>query len=137
MGVFTFTTWQFAVAGAVCAAGPIIIHLLNRRRYRVVHWGAMEFLRQALKRKLKILQIRDLVLMALRTLAVLLFGSPLARPYLAARTGQIDDRQPVHAVIVIDNSLSMAYESLDGSLLDRAKERAREVIEKLPSGSRM
>ena len=35
---------MFAVAGAACAAGPIVIHLLNRRRYDVVHWGAMQFL---------------------------------------------------------------------------------------------
>ena len=68
----SFSTWQFAVAGAVCAAGPVIIHLLNRRRYRVVHWAAMDFLRSALKRNRKILQIRDLILLALRTLAVLL-----------------------------------------------------------------
>src|SRR5438874_9547760 len=53
------------------------------------------------------------------------------------RSGEFDARQPVHAVIVIDNSLSMAYEALDGSLLDKAKERARELIEKLPAGSRI
>ena len=136
MGVLSFSSWQFAVAGAVCAAGPIVIHLLNRRRYQVVHWAAMDFLRQALKRNRKILQIRDLVLLALRTLAVLLFGAALARPYFASGTQQFDDRQPLHAIVVVDNSLSMGYELLDGSLLDKAKERARDVIEKLPPGSR-
>src|SRR5262249_50743210 len=40
-------------------------------------------------------------------------------------------------VIILDNSLSMAYESLEGSLLDKAKERARELIDRLPAGSQM
>ncbi|HMC10104.1 MAG TPA: VWA domain-containing protein, partial [Pirellulaceae bacterium] len=100
-------------------------------------WAAMDFLRQALQRNRKILQIRDLVLLALRTLAVLLFGLALARPYFARRDGKFDDRQPLHVVVIIDNSLSMAYESLDGSLLDKAKERGRDFIDKLPAGSRI
>src|SRR5262245_35352854 len=110
MGWVSFSAWQFAAAGAICAAGPIIIHLLNRRRYRVVHWAAMEFLRHAIHRNRRILQIRDLLLLILRTAAVLLFGTALARPYLAKQQEKFDDRQPLHAVIVIDNSLSMAYE---------------------------
>jgi aerotolerance regulator-like protein/VWA domain-containing protein len=137
MSWVSFSAWQFAAAGAVCAAGPIIIHLLNRRRYRVVKWAAMDFLRQAMKRNRRILQIRDLILLVLRTVAVLLFGAALARPYFARRQEQFDDRQPLHAVIVIDNSLSMAYESLEGSLLDKAKDRARQLIERLPAGSRV
>lgn len=137
MGFLSFTVWQYAAAGAVLAAGPLIIHLLNRRRYRVLEWAAMDFLRQALERNRRILQIRDLVLLVLRTLAVLLFGLAMARPYFAARLEQFDHGQPLHAVLVIDNSLSMAYESLEGSLLDKAKDRAREFIERLPPGSRI
>jgi Aerotolerance regulator N-terminal/von Willebrand factor type A domain len=136
MGSITFTTWSFAAAGALCALGPVMIHLLNRRRYRVVQWGAMEFLRQAMQQNRRIMRIRDLVLLTLRTLAVLLFGLALARPYLAHRVETFDARQPLHAVIVIDNSLSMAYQSLDGSLLDRAKEAARQLIAQVPAGSR-
>src|SRR6476620_4834412 len=107
MGVLTFSSLPFLIAGAVCAAGPIVIHLLNRRRYRVVQWAAMDFLRQALKRNRRILQIRDILLLILRTLAVLLFGMALARPYFARHQERFDERQPLHAVIVIDNSLSM------------------------------
>ena len=74
---------MFALAGAIAAAGPLIIHLLNRRRYRVVHWAAMDFLREAINRNRKILQIRDILLLILRTVAVLLFGLALARPFFA------------------------------------------------------
>jgi hypothetical protein len=137
MGFLSFTAWQYAAAGAILASGPLIIHLLNRRRYRVLKWAAMDFLRKALEKNRRILQIRDILLLILRTAAVLLFGLAVARPYFARRQEQFDDRQPLHAVIVIDNSLSMAYESLEGTLLDKAKDRARGLIDKLPTGSRI
>jgi len=137
MGFLSLTAWQFAAAGALCAAGPLVIHLLNRRRYKVVKWAAMDFLRQALQRNRRIMQIRDILLLVLRTAAVLLFGLALARPYFATRQEEFDDRQPLHAVILLDNSLSMGYESLEGTLLDKAKDRARQLIDMLPAGSRI
>ncbi|MDX1946363.1 MAG: BatA domain-containing protein [Pirellulaceae bacterium] len=128
--------WFFVLAGVVCAAGPIIIHLLNRRRYRVVQWAAMDFLREAMQRNRRILQLRDILLLCLRTLAVLLFGLALARPGCTLRQETFDDQQPLHAIILIDNSLSMGYESLEGSLLAKAKDRARQLIDKIPAGSK-
>ncbi|MFM7073560.1 MAG: BatA domain-containing protein [Planctomycetota bacterium] len=133
----TFSAWQFAAAGAVCASGPIIIHLLNLRRPRQVHWAAMDFLREALQRHRRLIQIRDLLLLLLRVLAVVLFGFALARPYFAANSSQFDGTQPLHAVLLIDNSLSMGYQSTAGTLLDEARARAREFIDRLPRGSQI
>ena len=137
MGFLSFTAWQFALAGAIFAAGPIIIHLLNRRRYRVVQWAAMDFLREAMQRNRRIMQLRDILLLLLRTAAVLLFGLALAQPFFATREEEFDDRQPLHAVIVVDNSLSMGYDALDGNLLAKARDRARQLIDRLPSGSKI
>jgi hypothetical protein len=133
----TFTVWQFALAGAIAAAGPVIIHLLNRRRYRTVKWAAMDFLREAMQRNRRILQIRDLILMAMRSLACLLFGLALARPFFSSTESEFDDRQPLHAIVVLDNSLSMNYETLGGTLLERAKSKAKKYVDKLPPGSRV
>ncbi|MBI1347751.1 VWA domain-containing protein [bacterium] len=80
--MLSFGAPLFALAGILAAAGPVIVHLLNRRRFRVVAWGAMDFLRQAMQRQRKAIQLRDLLLLLLRVLAVLLFGLALARPYL-------------------------------------------------------
>lgn len=79
----SFTHAAFAVAGLIAAAGPVVIHLLNRRRYRTVEWGAMAFLRKAMQRSRKAVRLRDLLLLALRTAAILLFGLALARPVLS------------------------------------------------------
>src|SRR3954470_14399222 len=118
MGSLSFMSLPFLIAGAACALGPVLIHLLNRRRYRTVHWAAMQFLRKAMQRKKRVLNLRDWLLLAIRTLAVFLFGAALARPYFALQGETINLRQPVHAIVIVDNSLSMGYETLDGSLLE-------------------
>ncbi|MDP1796722.1 MAG: BatA domain-containing protein [Planctomycetaceae bacterium] len=76
-----FDSSLFALAGLAAAAGPVIIHLFNRRRFRVLPWAAMDFLREAIERHRRVLQIRDLILLALRVLAVVGVGLALARPY--------------------------------------------------------
>ena len=135
--MINFLAASFAVAGAVAAAGPVVIHLLNRRRYRVVEWAAMDFLRQALQRNRKMLQLRDLLLLAIRTACVLLFGLALARPFWSSSAGETGTGGPIHAVLIVDNSMSMGYERLDGTLLDEAVAKSEEFIETLPPGSRV
>lgn len=131
-----FLSPWFAVAGLALAAGPVLIHLLNRQRYRVVPWGAMDFLRHAVRRSRRWLRLQDVVLMLLRSAVLGVFGLAMARPLLPG-SGKADPHQPVHAVLVVDNSLSMGWEELQGTVLDRAKSRARELIERLPAGSRI
>ena len=80
----SFSIWQFAIAGLACALGPIIIHWLHRRRFRVVAWPAMEFLLRAAKQHRRRRQWRDIVIMALRCLAILFIGLALARPFVNA-----------------------------------------------------
>jgi len=128
--------WPFAVAGVAAAAGTVLIHLLNRRRYQVLPWGAIEFLQQAIKKNRRVIQLRDAILLTLRTLAVLLFGLALARPHYSQRDTPAGPR-PIHAIVVIDNSLSMSYRTLEGSLLNQAKQTAVQLVERLPSGSRV
>lgn len=79
--MLSFDASSFAIAGAIAAAGPIIIHLLNRRRFKTVSWAAMDFLREALERNRRILHLRDILLLAVRVLAVVLFGLVLAKPF--------------------------------------------------------
>jgi hypothetical protein len=138
MGSLSFTAWTFAAAGAICALGPLIIHLLNRRRYRVLHWAAMDFLREALQRNRRIMQIRDILLLILRTAAVLLFGLALAQPFFTSAQDELSGKQPVHAILVFDNSMSMGYQvELGNTLLDRARERGVAYVDDLPAGSRV
>src|SRR5262245_56968624 len=51
-------------AGAV--AVPVIIHLLHRKRFRVVPWAAMRFLLAAQKKNTRRLRLEQLLLLILR-----------------------------------------------------------------------
>ena len=53
------------------AAVPIIIHLLNRRRFNKVPWAAMEYLLRAMKRNRRRMQMEHWLVLLLRTLAVI------------------------------------------------------------------
>ena len=97
-------------------------------------WGAMDLLREALVRNRRILQLRDLCSSLLRTLCVLLFALALARPFSAVTSAGNDPNQPVHAILLVDNSLSMGYQRLNGTLLDEAKVRLNEFVD-VPLGS--
>lgn len=121
----------------VAVAGPLIIHLLNRRRYRTVEWAAMDFLRVAIRRNKRVLEIRDMILLALRTLAVLFFILAMAQPFMSTDNASTYQGEPVHAILVVDNSLSMAYRPLDKTLLEQAQEKAAIFIRELPEGSRI
>ena len=127
----------FFIAGLIFAAGPIIIHLLNRRRYRTIEWGAMEFLREALVRSRRLIQFSDLLLLALRMLVLVAFGAALARPFLGGAGATFDPDHPMHGVLLLDNSLSTSYQRLRGTVLDEVKARARELIQEFPRGSRI
>ena len=123
------------LAGMVAVAAPTVIHLLNRTRRRTIYWAAMDFLRDAIRRNRRILQLRDLLLLALRTLTVFLFVLAMSRPFWSAGHDESAGDEPIHAVLVVDNSLSMAYTELDKSLLSIAKKKSSKFIEALPEGS--
>ncbi|MEY3160846.1 MAG: hypothetical protein RIT25_837, partial [Planctomycetota bacterium] len=54
----------------LCAV-PIVIHLLNRRRFQVKQWAAMEYLLNAMKRNRKRMRMEQWLVLLLRVLAVL------------------------------------------------------------------
>src|SRR5687768_5519810 len=107
-----FVTPAFFFAGIALASIPIIIHILNRRRYKTVQWAAMEFLLRAMKKNRRRLKFEQWLLLATRCLLLFIVAMALARPMgcqdssLASLAGQ---KAGLH-VIVIDNSFSMAYE---------------------------
>lgn len=129
----------FAIAGGALVSIPVLIHILNRRRYRIQPWAAMKFLLEAMRRNRRRVQFEQWVLLAARCLAMVLLGLALARPIgcadstIAALAAQ---RAGLH-VIVIDTSYSMRYEAERPDAkthLDQAKRLARTLVERLSSG---
>src|ERR1700677_3345350 len=95
-----FANPWFMAAGGALVASPILIHLINRMRFKRIRWAAMEFLLKSQKRNRRRLIIEQLILLLL---LVLLAAFLLAR-YLYS--GSEDAGGAKHYVIV-DNTLSM------------------------------
>jgi Mg-chelatase subunit ChlD len=136
---FSFVTPAFFAAGILLAAIPILIHILNRRRYKTVQWAAMEFLLRAMRKNRRRLKFEQWLLLATRCLVLFIVATALARP-MGCRDSTLASIAGEHAglhVFVIDNSYSMAYEAdRPGAKthLDRAKAIVKEAIDRLQSG---
>ena len=93
--------------GGLAVASPILIHLLNKRRFKIVDWAAMDFLFEADKKNRRRVQLENFILLMLRCLAMLLIALMLARPFLpSSLTRVMQQAQVLERVIVIDDSLS-------------------------------
>ncbi len=86
---------------------PIIIHLLNRLRYRTVHWAAMLFLLKANKAATRRAKIRQYILLCLRVLVLLFFLWAMARPITGGWMGAAAGGAPEVVVVLLDRSASM------------------------------
>src|SRR5213596_2296583 len=95
--------WGLTLAGI-----PILLHLLQRRRYRVRRWAAMEFLRASVRRSSRRLRIEQWLLLLIRTLILVCAALALARPvWYSPRWGWLGSRAASQAVVVLDDSYSM------------------------------
>src|SRR5580658_9767601 len=94
---------------------PLLIHLIRRRKLKVVPWAAMEFLRQSQRKQKRRLRIEELILLALRMLIVALAALAFARPVLRALgVPLLSQNARVYVVIVLDHSMSMGQRGGDG-----------------------
>jgi hypothetical protein len=119
-------------------AVPILIHYFFRRRHRVVRWAAMEFLLAALKKQRRRVEIENLILLALRCLAILLLGLAVARPTMEGGVGLGAFATSARAmVLVVDTSTSMGAQHTGQTVLERARERAADLLDDLPGESRI
>src|SRR4051794_6376698 len=63
------------------AAAPLLIHLWSRHRFREVRWAAMQFLLAAMRRNARRMQFQQWLLLAVRTLIIVLVVLAVAEPY--------------------------------------------------------
>lgn len=110
------------VIGVLLVSVPILIYLLNKRRFRVVDWSAMDFLIEVEQLNRRRVRLEEWLLLALRCLLVLLIGLLVARPYFSSRfVGGLLDQVPYERIILLDDSPSMSATLGDGSAFHEAK----------------
>jgi hypothetical protein len=125
-----FVSPALFAGGAAAVAAPILIHLLARRRFRRIRWAAMDFLVDAERRNRRRLRMEEWILLALRCLCVLLLAAMVARPFLQA-SGLVMSwagTRRTERVFVLDDSLSMAYQTPDGPVFNRVRQAVRRLL---------
>src|SRR3954452_178999 len=86
---------------------PIIIHLINQRRYQTVRWAAMMFLLAANRMSRGYARVRQWLILSARMLAIaglaFVIGRPLAGGWLGLTAGARADT----TILILDRSPSM------------------------------
>jgi hypothetical protein len=123
--------WLF-LAGAAAISLPILIHLLNKRKFKIVDWAAMDFLLDADKKNRRRIRLENLILLLLRCLAVLLIGLLLARPFIPTNVaaGLVNAAQ-FERIVLLDDSLSMQARLGNESAWEVARKRLADLTTSL------
>jgi len=116
------------LAGLLAIVLPIVVHLVQRERRRVVEFPSLMFLRKIPNQSVKRRAIRHWPLLLLRILAFVLLALAFARPFwpgpVGAATTGVGGRD---VVILLDRSHSMGY----GDVWARAQDAARRAVRDL------
>ena len=92
----------------------------------------MQFLLAAMRKNARRMQLQQWLLLAVRTLIIVLVVLAVAEPYGARPVAGGTTAAPLHKVLVIDGSYSMAYPRVDNTHFARAKQLAAELVRRQP-----
>jgi hypothetical protein len=113
---------------------PLVIHLLNKKFPRLFYFSSVEMIRETVAQRSKLLRLRHLILLLVRTafLALLLFA--FLKPMLDRFGSTSPANGDRHVLIVLDHSLSMEFKSEAGTARQRAVAEAEKLLDTLGSG---
>ena len=120
--------------GLAAAAIPVVVHLFNFRRPQRVDFSTLRFVREIEATAMRRVRIRQWLLLALRTLAILFLVLAFARPTRTADASVFEDGAAQSLVLVLDNSRSMTLRDAQGALLDQARALGAAVIDATGAG---
>ena len=125
---------QILAFGAAAFLIPLVIHILNRSRFKTVEWGAMHLLESVIKVNHRRFQIEQFLLLLIRCAIPILLAFCLARPVLTGANA-LEGDAPVSLVIVLDTSYSMDTIDTNGTRFEHAVAAACDIIESTGRGS--
>jgi hypothetical protein len=105
---------------------PLIIHLLNRLRYRTVKWAAMMFLLTANRQATRRAKIRQVLLLLFRMLILFFFIWAMIRPIAGGWLATASGSSPEAIILLFDRSSSM--EAKDANKQTTKREHALEML---------
>ncbi|RYU92531.1 hypothetical protein EWM62_03615 [Mucilaginibacter terrigena] len=120
---FLYPAFLFAL---LTLAIPVIIHLFNFRRYKKVLFSNVQFLKEVQEQQASRRNLKERLVLASRLLALLFLVLAFAGPYITGKDEANVGKQQVVSIFV-DNSYSMQTLNREGTLLDEAKQKAKQI----------
>lgn len=114
---------------------PIIVHLFNFRRHKLVYFSNTAVLRSIQQENAKTRKLKYLVTLLLRCLFIAALVLAFAFPYHPDKQVNVDAANSLVG-IYIDNSMSMKGQSQRTTMLEDARQSARDLVHKLSPSSR-
>jgi hypothetical protein len=121
--LFVYPAFLF---GLLTLAIPIIIHLFHFRQYKKVYFSNVQFLKNIQQQQSSRKNLKKRLILIARLLALAFLVFAFARPFIPARKNITVGKTHLVSVFV-DNSYSMLTVNREGSLLDEARRRAKEI----------
>lgn len=115
--------------GLLAVLIPIAVHLFNFRRYRTVYFSNVERLSELHTEQRRRNELRRWLVLAARILAIVFLVLAFAHPIIGRHTTRGTLQSDGVVSVYIDNSFSMEGATTDGSLLDMARQKGREIVE--------
>ena len=106
---------------------PIILHLFYFRRFKKVYFTNVHFLKEVKEETSARNKLKNLLVLLMRLLAVAFLVLAFAQPFIPQENVEVKKGNKAVSVY-IDNSFSMSAQSQDVALIEKAKQRGREII---------
>lgn len=119
-------TQPLFLIGLVAVGIPIAIHLLQLRRYKKVYFSNVEMLEALQEEDRRQRNLRQWLILLARVLAIVFLVLAFCRPVIKNPASQLKAGGTAVSVY-LDNSYSMECGGLDGSLMESARQKAREI----------
>ena len=110
---------------------PIAIHLFNFRKYTTLLYSDVSLLKTVQEKTKKQRNLKHLLVLAARILAIVFLVLAFAQPYIPAS----DSTEDSTILIVLDNSPSMLAIDKNGENLNYAKLKAKEIVKNYSSNT--
>lgn len=120
--------------GLIAASIPLILHLLNLRKIKIVDFSTLKFLKELQKTKIKKLKLKQLILLITRTLLIIFIVLAFARPTIQGTLPVLGSFAKTSAVILLDNSFSMDISDAWGNRFNQAKNICKNVLNSFKDG---
>jgi hypothetical protein len=123
------------LAALPLVALPIIIHLINQRRYQTIRWAAMMFLLAANRMSRGYARLRQWLIMAFRMAAIAALVFAVSRPLAGGWLGLAAGGRADTTMILLDRSPSMQQVGAEtrGSKLETGRRQLVQTLETLGS----